>query len=247
MSNAAEKQHLQAEKDPENNALKTVDDFIADGHTPMMAQYLSVKTQHPDCLVLYRMGDFYELFFDDAITASAILDITLTKRGKNQGEEIPMAGVPFHSFEPYLAKLIKAGHKVAICEQTETPEEAKKRGGYKALVNREVVRILTQGTLTEDSLLNARENNYLCAVSEMAGQFGIAWIELSTGEFNVQPVAEKSLISTLERIAPREILVAQTLLDRNEAIGTAVHLRDIMSPLVASMFDSQNAEMAELL
>jgi len=242
MSNAAEKQHLQAEKEPENNALKTVDDFIADGHTPMMAQYLSVKAQHPDCLVLYRMGDFYELFFDDAITASAILDITLTKRGKNQGEEIPMAGVPFHSFEPYLAKLIKAGHKVAICEQTETPEEAKKRGGYKALVNREVVRILTQGTLTEDSLLNARENNYLCAVSEMAGQFGIAWIELSTGEFNVQPVAEKSLISTLERIAPREILIAQTLLDRNETIGTAVHLRDIMSPLVASMFDSQNAE-----
>src|SRR5688500_1820120 len=106
---------------------RTADDFIADGHTPMMAQYLSVKAQYPDCLVFYRMGDFYELFFDDAIKAAEILDITLTKRGKTQGDEIPMAGVPFHSYEPYLARLIRAGCKVAICEQTETPEEAKRR------------------------------------------------------------------------------------------------------------------------
>lgn len=107
---------------------KTVEE-AAPSHTPMMAQYHAQKAAHPDCLLFYRMGDFYELFFDDAVTASAILDITLTRRGKNEGTEIPMCGVPFHAFEPYMAKLIRAGHKVAICEQTETPEEAKKRGG----------------------------------------------------------------------------------------------------------------------
>jgi len=244
MTNTAKKEQsadTQSVSDKPEDAAKTSDDYIADGHTPMMAQYLSMKDQHPDCLVLYRMGDFYELFFDDAVTAAAILDITLTKRGKNKGEETPMAGVPFHALEPYLAKLIKAGHKVAICEQTETPEQAKKRGGYKALVKREVVRILTQGTLTEDNLLNARENNYLCAVSEMAGQFGISWIDLSTGEYNVQPVTEDSVISTLERIGPREILIAQNLLDKNPIFISAVHLHDHYSPLVSSLFDSQNA------
>jgi hypothetical protein len=115
--------------------------------TPMMTQYMAVKEQYPDCLVFYRMGDFYELFFDDAIKASAALDITLTKRG-SKGEDVPMCGVPWHSHENYLARLIKLGHKVAICEQVETPEEAKQRGGYKALVRRDVVRVVTQGTLT---------------------------------------------------------------------------------------------------
>ena len=108
-------------------ALKTADDYLNDGHTPMMAQYMSVKARHPDALLFYRMGDFYELFFDDAIRASETLDITLTKRGKTDGAEIPMCGVPFHSMEPYLAKLIRSGFKVAICEQTETPDEAKER------------------------------------------------------------------------------------------------------------------------
>ena len=142
-------------------ALKTTEDYLAEGHTPMMAQYHMLKERHPGCLLFYRMGDFYELFFDDAIIAAEILDITLTKRGKNQENEIPMAGVPFHSYEPYLAKLIRAGHKVAICEQTETPDEAKERvkkegkPASKALVNREVVRIVTQGTLMEDHLLEA--------------------------------------------------------------------------------------------
>ena len=147
-------------------AQKTSGDFAADGHTPMMAQYLAVKARYPDCLVFYRMGDFFELFFDDAIKASETLDITLTRRGKTQGDEIPMCGVPAHSFDPYLAKLIRCGFKVAICDQTETPEEAKKRGGSKALVNRDVIRVVTQGTLTEDTLLDARENNYLSALAE---------------------------------------------------------------------------------
>ena len=108
-------------------ALKTADDYMAQGHTPMMAQYHAVKAAHPDCLLFYRMGDFYELFYEDAEKAAAVLDITLTKRGKNQGDEIPMCGVPFHAYEPYLAKLIKSGFKVAICEQTETPEQARAR------------------------------------------------------------------------------------------------------------------------
>jgi DNA mismatch repair protein MutS len=199
-------------------ALKTTDDYIADGHTPMMAQYHSVKAQHEDCLVFYRMGDFYELFFDDAIKASAVLDITLTRRGKNQGDEIPMCGVPFHSFEPYLAKLISKGFKVAICEQIETPEEAKKRGGYKALVTREVVRVVTPGTLTEDNLLDARSNNYLAALAPAGSDFGMAWLDLSTGEFFVQPVAANNLQGTLQRIDPSELLIPHGLRD-NEQIS----------------------------
>ncbi len=189
-------------------AQKTPEDFIAGGHTPMMAQYHAVKARYPDCLLFYRMGDFYEMFFDDAVRAAAVLDITLTKRGKTAGEEIPMAGVPFHSYEPYLAKLIRAGHKVAICEQTESPEEAKKRSG-KTLVNRDVIRVVTQGTLTEENLLDARDNNYLASVTEIGGQLGVSWLELSTGEFLVQPVKPENLTATLERINPREILIPE--------------------------------------
>ena len=133
--------------------------------TPMMAQYLAIKEETPDSLLFYRMGDFYELFFDDAVKAAEALDITLTKRGQHDGEPIPMAGVPVHSHESYLARLIRAGFKVAVCEQTEDPAEAKKRAGAKALVKREVVRLVTPGTLTEDTLLEARANNFLAAVA----------------------------------------------------------------------------------
>src|SRR5262245_14055012 len=118
--------------------------------TPAMQQYLTLKAAHQDYLLFYRMGDFYELFFDDAVKASAILDIALTKRGKHNGEDVPMCGVPAHSYDLYLKKLIASGAKVAICEQLETPEEAKKRG-YKAVVNRDVVRIVTPGTITEET------------------------------------------------------------------------------------------------
>lgn len=219
--------------------LKTADDFIADGHTPVMAQYHSVKERHPGALLFYRMGDFYELFYDDAIQASETLDITLTKRGKNNGDEIPMCGVPFHSVEPYLAKLIRAGFKVAICEQTETPDEAKERAkregkpAYKAMLNRDVVRIVTQGTLTEDTLLEARENNYLAALAETGGQFGLSWLDLSTGTFRVQAVKKNEILTAIERINPGEIVVSEKSDLRNE--------KTTVQP--ASLFDSENARL----
>jgi DNA mismatch repair protein MutS len=220
-------------------ALKSVDDLMADGHTPMMAQYHAVKSRYPDALLFYRMGDFYELFFDDAIAASECLDITLTKRGKTQGDEIPMCGVPYHSFEPYLAKLIKSGFKVAICEQTETPEEAKERTkregkpASKALVNRDVVRVVTQGTLTEDTLLDSRENNYIAAAAEVGGQYGLAWIELSTGAFCVQAALKNDLTAALDRIDPRELLVPEKFeLETNDIQITRQSI---------SLFDSENA------
>ncbi len=220
--------------------------YLAQGHTPMMAQYHVIKSDHPDCLLFYRMGDFYELFYDDAIKAAEILDITLTKRGKSQGDDIAMCGVPFHSYEPYLAKLIRAGLKVAICEQTETPDQAKarmKREGKspsKALVNREAVRIVTQGTLTEDNLLDARQNNYLCGISEINQEYGIAWLDLSTGSFTVQSCDEQSVRAVLERIDPSEILASDAL----PLINTTsfAHLETRITKQPHSLFDSENAK-----
>lgn len=229
----------------QNALLKSEDDFAADGHTPMMAQYHAIKTQYPDCLVFYRMGDFYELFFDDALKASEALDITLTYRGKAKGEDIPMCGVPFHSYEPYLAKLIRSGFKVAICEQIETPDEAKERTkregkpASKALVQRDVIRVVTQGTLTEENLLETRENNYLAALAEVGGQYGLAWLELSTGEFIVQPVAEKNVSAAIERVSPSEILIADRLATR----GTLENYIQRLTVQPASLFDSQNAQV----
>src|SRR3954468_7002633 len=139
--------------------------------TPMMAQYLAAKNQHPDSLLFYRMGDFYELFFEDAVKAAAALDIALTKRGRHDGDDIPMCGVPVHAHDAYLAKLVRQGFKVAVCEQIEDPAEAKKRGS-KSVVNRAVVRIVTPGTLTEDELLEARAHNYLVALADAAGGLG---------------------------------------------------------------------------
>lgn len=215
--------------------------YVDQGHTPMMAQYHVLREAHPDCLLFYRMGDFYELFYDDAVTASEVLDITLTKRGKSQDNDIAMCGVPYHSYEPYLTKLIKAGHKVAICEQTETPEEAKQRAkkagrpASKALVNREAVRIVTQGTLTEDHLLDARQNNFICCVFVQHDEYAVAWIELSTGLFHYECVQSASLNSTLERIDPKEILVADTLKWQNEQ-GFSVTAQP------ASLFDLGNCK-----
>ncbi len=174
--------------------------------TPMMQQYMDVKKAHPDCLVFYRMGDFYELFFDDAVTASKILDIALTKRGKTEGTDIPMCGVPFHAYEQYMGKLIRAGYRVAICEQTETPEQAKERGGYKALVKREVIRIVTPGTVTEDTLLDARENNYLAAIYFDKDQGSLAWADLSTGELAVRHITRDALANAIGLLNPKEII-----------------------------------------
>ncbi len=219
---------------------KTTDDFLSEGHTPMMAQYHEVKARHPDALLFYRMGDFYELFYDDAIKAAETLDITLTKRSKNQGEDIPMCGVPHHSCDPYIAKLIKNGYKVAICEQTETPEQAKDRARAqgrpvsKILMNRDVVRIITQGTLSEDTLLDSRENNYLAAIAETAGQYGLAWLEFSTGAFWVQPLKKNEIAPALERIDPREILIPE-----KQAALFSPDPRVTRQP--SSLFDSENA------
>ncbi|MEE2693033.1 MAG: DNA mismatch repair protein MutS [Pseudomonadota bacterium] len=156
--------------------------------TPMMVQYLAIKADHPDCLLFYRMGDFYELFFDDAVKAAAALDITLTKRGKHQGREIPMCGVPHHAYEAYLARLIRKGFNVAICEQVEDPAEAKKRGS-KSVVRRDIVRYVTPGTLTEDSLLDAGRSNHLAAIAALRGgaEAALAWTDMSTGELFVRP------------------------------------------------------------
>lgn len=203
-------------------APQTAEDFVALGHTPMMAQYMAVKTAHPDCLLFYRMGDFYEMFFDDAVTASKILDLTLTKRGKTQGDDIPMCGVPFHAAENYIARLIRAGQKVALCDQIETPEEAKQRGGYKALVRREVVRIITAGTLIEDTLLDSKSNNYLAAIVDVNGQAGLAFADVSTGEFFVQSLDKSHARSALQRMNPSEIICESTidLSDDLNAIST---------------------------
>src|SRR6201997_3330054 len=147
--------------------------------TPMMSQYLEIKAAHSEYLLFYRMGDFYELFFDDAVKASAALDIALTKRGKHLGQDIPMCGVPVHAAEQYLEKLIRKGFRVAICEQIEDPAEAKRRG-YKAVVGREVIRLVTPGTLTEESLLEARASNLLSALGRAGGQLAMATVEIST-------------------------------------------------------------------
>ena len=179
-----------------------------DGVTPMMAQYLEIKAQNPGALLFYRMGDFYEMFFDDAIAASEALDIALTKRGKHLGEDIAMCGVPVHSAEGYLLTLIRKGFRVAIAEQLEDPAEAKKRG-YKAVVKRDVVRLVTPGTLTEDSLLEARRHNYLAAFSEVRDESALAWVDISTGEVRVMPCPAVRLAPELARLAPREVLVSE--------------------------------------
>ncbi len=204
--------------------------------TPMMTQYHAVKGQYPDCLLFYRMGDFYELFFDDAIKASAALDITLTKRG-----DVPMCGVPWHSHESYLARLIKQGYKVALCEQVETPEQAKQRGGYKALVQRDVIRVITQGTLTEDTLLEKNSNNYLTALADVAGAMGIAWLDLSTGDFTLQPLFAKDLGATLERVSPGEILLSEKLAQTPALFDVFADYRSKLTLQPHSRFDSENA------
>ncbi len=179
------------------------------GTTPMMAQYLTLKAEAGDCLLFYRMGDFFELFFDDARTAAQVLDIALTSRGEHQGEPIPMCGVPVHSAEGYLARLIKAGCRVAIAEQVETPEEAKKRGGSKALVARDIVRFVTAGTLTEEALLEPRRANVLAAVCEVRGTIGLAACDISTGRMELEECSGDRLGAALARLGASEVVVPE--------------------------------------
>ncbi len=211
--------------------------------TPMMAQYIEIKTANPDCLLFYRMGDFYELFFEDAEVASRALGITLTKRGKHLGEDIPMCGVPIHAAEDYLLRLIRLGHRVAVCEQTEDPAEAKKRGS-KSVVRREVVRLVTPGTLTEDNLLEAKRHNYLVALARVkaSGDAAIAWLDISTGDFAVSPVTADTLPAELARLDPGEIVAADALLADDRFAEVLRADRWPVTPLPASRFDSAGAE-----
>jgi len=203
--------------------------------TPMMAQYLEIKAAHPDALLFYRMGDFYEMFFDDAVAAAAALDIALTKRGKHDGADIPMCGVPHHAAEGYFLTLIRKGFRVAVCEQMESPAEARKRG-YKAIVRREVVRLVTPGTLTEDSLLDARRHNYLAAFHIVRDEGALAWVDISTGAFHVMPCKGAQLGPELARLTPREVIVV----DGSEAnwAGLVSDSGAVLTTLGASAFDS---------
>ena len=205
----------------------------------MMAQYLEIKAEYPGALLFYRMGDFYELFFDDAVAAAEALDIALTKRGKHQGDDIPMCGVPVHAAENYLLTLIRKGFRVAVCEQMESPEEAKKRGS-KSVVKRGVVRLVTPGTLTEESLLDARRHNYLASFARVRGEGALAWVDISTGSFHVMPLAEVRLGPELARLAPSEVVLA----DGDEAdLGDIVTESGASSTeLGRSSFDSAAGE-----
>ena len=189
---------------------KAADLPSAEGVTPVMAQFLAAKAQAPDAILFFRMGDFYELFFRDAEIAAAALGITLTKRGKHQGEDIPMAGVPVHALDGYLARLIRQGFKAAICEQMEAPSEARKRGS-KAVVHRDIVRVVTPGTLTEDSLLDARGANRLAAVSVRKGRAAVAVVELSAGSVDAVACSLEDLGATLAAFRPSEVLVPDRL------------------------------------
>jgi DNA mismatch repair protein MutS len=216
-----------------------------EGATPMMAQYLETKAAHADYLLFYRMGDFYEMFFDDAVKASEALDIALTKRGKHQGADIAMCGVPVHAAEQYLEKLIRKGFRVAVCEQVEDPAEAKKRGA-KSVVRREVVRLVTPGTLTEDSLLEARSANTLAALGRAAGAFAIAAADMSAGTFSVAAVRPDELAMELARLRPSELLAPDSLL-ADEAIAPVLKaLGPALTPLPSIKFDSASGERALL-
>ncbi len=211
----------------------------------MMEQYLEIKAANPGLLLFYRMGDFYELFFEDAEIASRALGITLTKRGKHQGADIPMCGVPVERSDDYLHRLIAAGHRVAVCEQTEDPSAARKRGN-KSVVRRDVVRLVTPGTLTEDMLLDAKANNYLLALaraqaSSGGGRFALAWIDISTAEFMVTECGAGELGATLARINPNEVIVSDALHGDPDLSALLRELPSV-TPLTRDVFDSATAE-----
>ena len=208
--------------------------------TPLMLQYLALKAQHPGALLFFRLGDFYEMFFEDAVRAAKALDIALTRRGQHQGQDIPMCGVPAHAYENYLAKLIRQGFRVAIAEQTEDPAEAKKRGG-KSIVTRAVVRIVTPGTLTEDSLLEARRHNHLLALTETSGALAAAWIDIGVGQPQTQTLEPQDISALCERLQPGEILIPQALLERAPVAAALADWRQVLTPLPGSRFDSVNA------
>ncbi|RWD49957.1 MAG: DNA mismatch repair protein MutS, partial [Mesorhizobium sp.] len=217
------------------------------GVTPMMEQYIEIKAANPDSLLFYRMGDFYELFFDDAEKASQALGIVLTRRGKHQGHDIPMCGVPVHAADDYLQKLIAQGFRVAVCEQIEDPAEAKKRGS-KSVVRRDVVRLVTPGTITEDKLLAPSESSFLMALGRVKGvnaasqgSFALAWIDISTGAFRVAETTAERLLADIFRVDPRELIVAEPVFHDPELRPVFDVLGQVASPQPPSLFDSASA------
>src|SRR5258706_13581443 len=216
--------------------------------TPSMAQYLEIKAANPDSLLWYRMGDFYELFFEDAVAAAQALGIVLTKRGKHLGDDIPMCGVPVHRADEYLQRLIRQGFRVAVCEQLEDPAEARKRGS-KAVVRRDVVRLVTPGTLTEDSLLDARARNYLTALfdSPKAGAgtsatIALASLDISTGEFEVGEVPVADLPGEIVRLSPSEVIAADRLL-ADEGVRKWIGIAGAAAtPVAGASFDNPACE-----
>ncbi len=213
----------------------------AAGATPVMAQYFEAKSRQPDALIFFRMGDFYEMFFEDAAKAAAAIGIALTHRGTHAGQPIPMAGVPIHAAEAYLAKLIRAGFKVAVCEQMEDPAEARKRGA-KAVVRRDLVRVVTPGTLTEDGLLDARGANRLAAVAVRGGQAALASVELSTGEVDCLTLAPEGLASALAALRPSEILTPDRLF-ADPVVGAALRgAGGLVQPMASALAEPAASE-----
>ena len=229
----------------EDPALPPMVDFPdqkASGVTPMLAQFLAVKNAHDDCLLFYRMGDFYEMFFRDAVDAAAALDITLTKRGKVEGRDVPMCGVPVHAAESYLSRLIRKGFRVAICEQTESPEEAKKNGN-KGPLRRDVVRIVTPGTLIEDEFLPPRENNFLISLGQSGEDMALSWVDLSTGDLFVETIAKDRLHDTLARLSGAELIASdQPNADHGFSDADPKGLVGCVSLRPARLFSSKDGE-----
>ncbi len=215
--------------------------------TPAMDRFLELKREHPEYVLFYRMGDFYELFFEDAVRVSEALGLTLTTRSKLGNKDIPMCGVPFHAYEIYLARLIKMGFKVAIAEQTEDPKEAKKRKGASAIVRRDIVRLVTAGTLTEETMLDSKKNNYIVSSCVREREIGLAWIDISTGAFFMQSIeigkqkAYDVLSSALSRFDPEEILFEDRLLDKPEFFPLFGEYRDKFAMRSKTLYNYESA------
>ncbi|KFB11412.1 DNA mismatch repair protein MutS [Nitratireductor basaltis] len=223
---------------------KPVTNTSTAGATPMMQQFIEIKAANADSLLFYRMGDFYELFFEDAEIASRALGITLTKRGKHNGDDIPMCGVPVHAADDYLQRLIGLGHRVAVCEQMEDPAEAKKRGS-KAVVKRDVIRLVTPGTITEEKLLDPAQANYLMALGRVKGDedaLALAWIDISTGVFRVTSTNAERALADILRVDPRELVVAEPVFHDEKLRPVFDVLGRVVNPQPATFFDSSSAE-----
>lgn len=239
---------MDKKNDHKNNLIPQPDSSSASSQerlTPMMEQYIEIKAVHHDSLLFYRMGDFYELFFNDAIEAARALGITLTARGKHLGQDIPMCGVPVHAADDYLQKLIACGYRVAVCEQTEDPAEAKKRGS-KSVVRRDVVRLVTPGTITEEKLLDPTRANYLMTLSRIktsdGEEFALSWIDISTGIFRVTESRHEKLLADIMRVDPQEIIVADSFFYDKSHKSLFNILDRIVSPQPACLFDTLTAE-----